>query len=191
MAEPYIGEIMMVGFNFAPRDWAPCEGQLLAITSYQALFALIGTTYGGDGRTTFALPDLRGRIPLHAGTSPEFPAIPYTLGQKAGAPTATLAMANLPAHTHPIAQPVSTAKGTSNDPDNAVPAVDVTTPDSHTDVNTYTTKSYAATPSAGHNAATFQSGPAGNATPTAIHTEPPVLPVYFVIALNGLFPTRN
>ncbi len=73
MSEPFIGEIRMVGFNFAPRGWASCDGQLLPISQNQALFALLGTTYGGDGRTTFALPDLRSRVPMHAGQGPGLP----------------------------------------------------------------------------------------------------------------------
>lgn len=81
-AEPYLGEISLVGFNFAPRGWANCDGQLLPIAQYQALFSLFGTMYGGDGRTTFGLPDLRGRVPIHAGQGPGLPA--YIQGSKGG-----------------------------------------------------------------------------------------------------------
>ncbi len=80
MSEPFIGEIRMFGGNFAPVDWALCDGTLLAITGNEALYALIGTTYGGDGQTNFALPDLRGRLPVHQGTGQST----YTLGQKGG-----------------------------------------------------------------------------------------------------------
>jgi microcystin-dependent protein len=86
-AEPFIGEISMFGGNFAPRGWAFCDGQLLAISGNSALFSLLGTTYGGDGRTTFALPDLRGRAPIHAGNGPGL--IPRRLGEKGGAETST------------------------------------------------------------------------------------------------------
>ena len=81
-SDPFIGEIMTVGFNFAPRGWAFCEGQLLAISSHTALFSLLGTTYGGDGRTTFGLPDLRGRVPLGVGTGPGLPSVGW--GEKLG-----------------------------------------------------------------------------------------------------------
>jgi microcystin-dependent protein len=83
--DPLLGEIMMVGFNFAPRGWAFCDGQLLAISSNTALFSLLGTTYGGDGRTTFALPDLRGRVPLHKGNGPGLSS--RTLGERGGVET--------------------------------------------------------------------------------------------------------
>ena len=83
MSEPFIGEIVQFGGNFAPRNWALCDGQLLAISSYTSLFSILGTTYGGDGRTTFALPDLRGRAPVHAGSGPGL--TPRQLGLRAGA----------------------------------------------------------------------------------------------------------
>lgn len=88
MSEPFIGQIQTFGFNFAPRGWAFCDGQLLSIAQNNPLFALLGTTYGGDGRTTFGLPDLRGRVPLHEGTGPGLS--PHPLGQRAGTESATL-----------------------------------------------------------------------------------------------------
>ncbi|NYF80596.1 phage tail protein [Granulicella arctica] len=96
MSNPYVGEIRLVGFNFAPEGWAICQGQLLSIAEYDVLFNLLGTTYGGDGQTTFALPDLQGRAPLHQGSS-------YIIGSKAGVETVTLTTAQLPQHTHAIA----------------------------------------------------------------------------------------
>src|SRR5262245_37225681 len=93
MSDPYIGEIRMFGGNFAPLDWAFCNGQLLAISQYEALFNLIGTTYGGDGVTTFALPDLRGRLPMHQGSG-------YPIGGAAGQESVTLTLPQIPAHTH-------------------------------------------------------------------------------------------
>lgn len=94
MGSPYIGEIRMFAGNFAPAGWAFCQGQSMPISENDALFALIGTTYGGDGQTTFNLPDLRGRIPIHAGTN-------FTLGQMGGTEQVTLTANQMPAHTHP------------------------------------------------------------------------------------------
>lgn len=94
MSEPFLGEIRMMGFNFNPRGWAKCDGQLLPISQNTALFSLLGTTYGGDGRTTFALPDLRGRLPKHAGNGPGLPQLQQ--GAKGGANT----ISQVPAHTH-------------------------------------------------------------------------------------------
>jgi microcystin-dependent protein len=96
VSEPYIGEIRMVGFNFAPNGWAFCDGSLLAISDNTALFELIGTTYGGDGQSTFALPDLSGRIPLHQGSS-------FVIGQRAGTEFVTLSVDEIPAHSHALA----------------------------------------------------------------------------------------
>ena len=93
MSEPFLAEVKMVGFNFAPRGWAFCDGQLLPINQNQSLFSLLGTTYGGDGRTSFALPDLRGRTPIHVGDG-------HRQGQKGGTETETLAAAQMAAHTH-------------------------------------------------------------------------------------------
>src|SRR5262245_26202423 len=98
MSDPFIAEIKMFGGNFAPLGWATCDGQLLPISQYTALFSLLGTTYGGDGVTNFALPDLRGRVPMHPGQGPGLS--PRTLGEKAGTETVTLTTAQLPAHNH-------------------------------------------------------------------------------------------
>jgi len=100
MSEPFIGEIRMFAGNFAPRNWAFCDGQLLAVFDHDALFSLLGTTYGGDGRTTFGLPDLRGRIPIHAGTGPGLS--PRRLGDEGGAEQATLSVQHLPVHAHTL-----------------------------------------------------------------------------------------
>ena len=97
-ANPFIEEEMPVGFTFCPRGWANADGQLLPISNYNALFALYGTTYGGDGRTTFALPDLRGRVPIHTGTGPGL--TPRPLGQRSGQETVTLTLSELPSHSH-------------------------------------------------------------------------------------------
>ena len=97
---PYIGEIALFAFQFAPSGWALCQGQLLAIAQNTALFAILGTTYGGNGKTTFALPDLRGRVPLHVGNSPGPGLTPRDLGQVDGAETSTLFITEMPSHTH-------------------------------------------------------------------------------------------
>ena len=98
--EPYLGEIRWVGFNFAPRGWAKCDGQLLPINLNTGLFSLLGTTYGGDGRTTFALPDVRGRSMIHYGTGPGLP--PFIIGTKGGADRTTLTIDQIPSHTHSV-----------------------------------------------------------------------------------------
>ncbi len=100
MSEPFLGEIKMVGFNFAPRGWALADGQLLPISANSALFSLYGTTYGGDGRTTFALPDLRGRTPIHQGSGQGL--TERRIGSKGGAEYATLNVNQLPPHAHAL-----------------------------------------------------------------------------------------
>lgn len=102
MSTPYIGEIRMFGFGTrgAPNGWQGCDGSLLPISEYDALFALIGTTYGGDGQTTFGVPDLRGRLPIHQGTGPGLST--YVIGQKAGSETVTVLPTQMPAHTHTL-----------------------------------------------------------------------------------------
>jgi len=100
MDETYMGTIMLFAGNFAPRNWMYCDGQILPISDYQALFALIGATYGGDGRTTFALPDLRGRVPVHAGVGPGL--TPKRLGEKSGTEYVTLNETQMPNHTHAV-----------------------------------------------------------------------------------------
>jgi len=107
MSEPYLGEIRLFSFAFAPRGWAFCNGQLLPINQNQALFSLLGTNYGGNGQTTFALPNLQGRVPLHFGTGV---GASYSLGQAAGAQTQTLSLAEIPQHGH-------TAKGSASGAD--------------------------------------------------------------------------
>jgi len=103
--DPYLAQVIMFGGNFAVRGWANCDGGLLAISSYSALFSILGTTYGGDGRTTFGLPDMRGRVPIHPGTGPGLPN--YRQGPGGGAQTVTLATSNLPSHNHTAAVNVS------------------------------------------------------------------------------------
>src|SRR5258708_20832338 len=114
MSDTYVGEIRMFGWIFAPPGWALCAGQTMAISANDLLFQLVGTAYGGDGQTTFALPDLRGRIPIHQGTGG---GATYTLGQSSGVETVTLTVNQLPSHTHPMTASASNANG---NPANAV-----------------------------------------------------------------------
>ncbi|MEZ4991314.1 MAG: tail fiber protein [Saprospiraceae bacterium] len=109
---PFIGQIQAFGFNFPPMGWTFCDGQLLPISQYSALFSLLGTTFGGDGRTTFALPDLRGRSAVHVGTGPGLSNI--RLGERAGRETVTLTVANLPSHNHAVR--ATTDDGTLDEP---------------------------------------------------------------------------
>ncbi|MCR9015319.1 phage tail protein [Aquiflexum gelatinilyticum] len=180
METPYIGQIMVVGFNFAPRGWALCDGQLLPIAQNTALFSLLGTTYGGNGQTTFALPDLRGRMALHPGQGPGLP--DYSLGQMAGAPSTTLLVTNLPSHNHQIQ--VSSADGTQSNPGNAFPANANVIPERGADpigVNAHASNSNTTmNPS--------MVGNAGGGQP--INNMPPYLAVYHVIALEGIYPPR-
>src|SRR5687768_16171905 len=110
MAEPFLSEIRLMSFNFAPKGWAMCNGQLLPINQNQALFSLLGTTYGGDGRVNFALPDLRGRVPIHAGSG-------HTLGERGGEQAHTLSISETPAHLHTLM--ASTQTGNAPVPNNA------------------------------------------------------------------------
>lgn len=110
MAEPFLSEIRIMSFVFAPKGWALCNGQLLPINQNQALFSLLGTTFGGDGRVNFALPDLRGRVPIHVGSG-------HTLGEKGGEQAHTLSIAELPTHTHVLQGRAGNA--TTNSPSNA------------------------------------------------------------------------
>ncbi|HEX9887728.1 MAG TPA: tail fiber protein [Longimicrobiales bacterium] len=115
MAEPYVGEIKMMANTFAPRGFATCSGQILSIAEYAALFAILGTAYGGDGRTTFALPDLRGRAPMHPGTGPGL--THRTLGQRVGSDQVTLSGTEMATHDH--AQFHAQGKGDTDDPTDA------------------------------------------------------------------------
>lgn len=171
--EPFIGQIMIVGFNFPPRGWASCDGQLLPIASNTALFSLLGTTFGGDGRTTFALPDLRGRTFRHVGTGPGLQ--PVSWGQRAGSNTRILTVANLPAHNHSVSLPVSTAAGEEASPANNFLA-------NHAGA-------FAEDPTAGQNSGAGTSGNTGSNT--AVDINNPFLGLHVNIALQGLFPSRN
>lgn len=172
MANPYIGEIKLVPFTFAPVGWAMCDGSVMKISDNQALYAVIGTLYGGDGVSTFALPDMRSRAPIHAGQGPGLSS--YQQGTAAGAEMVTLTTDQLPTHNHSQAANSTTASGT-NSPTGAVHGTDGT----------------AEVYSAGQNAQMSSQSiqPAGGGLG---HTNiQPVLAVNYAIALVGIFPSRS
>jgi microcystin-dependent protein len=170
MGQPYIGEIRIVGFNFAPLGWAECNGQLLSIAQNDALFALIGTTFGGDGQTTFALPDFQGRAALGAGNS-------FILGEVAGTETETLTVNQIPAHSHPMG--ASAGAGSSTSP---------------------TSGSYATIANGARNDRLYGAASGQSASPTMLSNvggnQPhdnmgPFLTLRYIIALEGVFPPQN
>ncbi len=166
MGTPFMSEIKLISWNFAPKGWAFCNGQFLPINQNQALFSLLGTTFGGNGQTTFALPDLRGRVPIHMGNG-------FTLGQAFGEAAHTVTMSEMPAHTHPM--------GASNQAANK---------------NIATGNVYASAPQNLYSNA----NPAGSMAPAAVTnvggSQPhenlqPYLTLNWIIALQGVFPSRN
>lgn len=167
---PYIGGIKMFGGNFPPAGWAFCDGSVLPISEYETLFMLIGTTYGGDGQSTFALPDLRGRVPVHQGQGPGLPN--YVIGEKFGVETVTLTSSQIPAHSHALLASTDAASSASS------PAGSVLGKASGSVYGeTSTTKQLAATTLAG----TGGSQPHENMAP--------YLGVNFIISLYGVFPS--
>jgi len=185
MADPFLGEIRQVGFNFAPTGWALCQGQTLSIAQNNALFALLGTTYGGNGQTTFNLPDLQGRAPVGQGNGAGLS--PVVIGEKGGQENTTILTSNLPPHTHTVATPVSNAAGTSNTPVNTVPALTTAAATPHT--TTVTVNNRAAQAVAPNTAAPYPTSTTGSGIPISV--ESPYLGVNFIIALTGIFPSRG
>lgn len=165
--DPYIGQLLLVGFNFAPEGWALCAGQLMAINQNPALYNLIGTTYGGDGVNTFALPDLRGRVPVHQGAG-------YVIGQIAGNESVTLTLQNYPQHVHTFLAGSANANNTNpsgNAIGGGVPA-------------------FGATPTvAGQFVGGTISLAPGNSLPH--ENRQPFLAMNWIIALNGVYPSQN
>lgn len=182
--EPYLGNVAIFAGNFAPRSWMFCQGQLLPISQYDALYALIGTTFGGDGQTTFALPNLQSRTAVHPGTGQGMS--PIQLGKTGGAESVILTAANIGSHTHPLLTLTgtfgcSTADGDKNDPTGNVPAV---TPN----ISTYNTAGGAATMIATNCTTTT---PIARGTNQPIHTVSPLMAMNYVIAVEGIFPSRS
>lgn len=181
MSEPFLAEIKIVSFNFPPKGWALCNGQFLPINQNQALFALLGTTYGGNGQTNFALPNLRGRVPIHMGTG-------HTLGEAAGSTAVTVNAQQLPAHTHQmrakggqatlVGGALPTPVGTKSLAQGAAASNPVA------NVNAYSTQATGLT--------ALNAGSISNAGGSQPHNNMmPYLTLNFVIALQGIFPSRN
>lgn len=176
MTEPFIGQIMAAGFNFAPRGWATCEGQLLAISTNTALFSLLGTTFGGDGRTTFGLPDLRGRHIIGQGRSTAS-GHTYVWGQKGGTESVTLTVSQMPSHSHPAQLKANQSFSGVNDPSGAylgggdAPIYSSVAPDVSMNVNS------------------IAIGNTGGNQPFYVLN--PYLCLYYCIALVGIYPSRG
>lgn len=167
MAEPFLSEIRMMSFPFAPKGWATCDGQLLPINQNQGLFSLLGTTFGGDGRVNFALPDLRGRTPIHVGSG-------HTLGERGGEQAHTLSIAEIPTHTH--------VANASSSPGNAAVPTDAL-------LGSPLNLSYSPY---GGGATTMIPSTIGNVGGSQAHLNmQPFLTINFCIALQGIFPSPN
>ncbi len=192
-----IGEIRLFGGNFAPRAWAFCQGQLMSINANQALFSILGTTYGGDGRTTFGLPDLRGRTAINPGTGPGLTT--RRLGQRSGTETNTLTLNQMPVHNHAanltngmgiasVTIPVSTDTSLTNEVEDGYLGQGGSAPDLYAENNTSPT--YLAP----INASVSVSGnvTVGNAGASQwVNNMQPWLGIYFIICLQGIYPSRN
>jgi len=182
--EPFIGEIKLFGFNFAPKGYMTCQGQILSIAQNTALFSLLGTTFGGNGQNTFALPDLQGRMPIGQGQGPGLP--PHEMGEVAGTNTVSILTSNMPAHVHTLSTvkaniAVNTAVADSNTPESAYLATN------------NTTALYSEGPESGKFLAPATiSGTtdiAGSGLPISITN--PYLTINYSIAVQGIFPSRN
>jgi microcystin-dependent protein len=167
MSSPFLGAIVPVPFGFPPKGWATCSGQLLPINQNQALFSLLGTTYGGNGVTTFALPNLQSRVAIHAGDG-------FTLGQQGGEEAHLLTVNEIGAHSHAVTRPASDDAETTNRPDGAY----------FTAGGAYATAEDPDVPMGG----TTTSAAGGSEPHTNVQ---PVAPLQFIIALQGIFPTQN
>ena len=181
--DPLLGQIMMFGGNFAPRGWALCDGQLLSIAQNSALFSILGTTYGGDGRTSFGLPDLRSRVPIHPGTGSGLST--YRLGQRGGVENVTLNTTQIPSHNHIALTPYTAADGDESSLSPASSFANAVVPNGrdNAEVNVYNN--------------TTKDGDLNNITITNTggslsHTNvQPFLSINYIIATVGVFPSRN
>lgn len=177
MSEPYIGEIRMFAGNFAPRNWAFCDGQLLAVNSYGALFSLLGTLYGGDGLSSFALPDMRGRLPMHMGQGPGLSN--RALGARMGQEQVVLTRNEMPRHSHSLM--AANAQANASDPQGRVLA-------SQTDGD----RPYTTAPAKSTNFQDMDSRSVSSAGGNSSHNNMmPYLGVNFIIALQGEYPSRD
>jgi microcystin-dependent protein len=168
MAEPFLSEIRIMSFGFPPKGWAFCDGQLMPINQNQALFALLGVTYGGDGRQTFALPDLRARVPIDAGAG-------HVLGERGGEDAHTLSIAEIPAHGHTVQASSSATGGSASPSNNYLGGAD----------NAYLP------PSAGSQTALRADAVTSTGGSQAHQNQMPSLALNFAIALQGIFPSQN
>ena len=169
MSQPYVGEIRMFAGNFAPAGWMFCEGQLLPISEYETLFNLIGTTYGGDGQSTFALPDQRGRLPIHQGNG-------FTLAETGGVEGVTLTISQIPAHSHPFLATTSLA-GAATPQSNVVAALNVAGNDIYSPAN---------------GTAALAANSIGSTGGSQPHSNfQPYLCISFIISLFGVFPSQT
>jgi microcystin-dependent protein len=175
MQDPWLGEIALVAFGFAPVGWAMCNGQLLSIAQNTALFSLLGTTYGGDGVTNFALPNLQSRVPLHFGQGTGLS--PYVLGETIGVESVALQTPQMPAHTHSYAPQATTAGGAATSPAGALWAESATADTIYQKGASNTTMAPQAI------------GQTGGGQPH--ENRQPILALNFIIALQGIYPTRN
>jgi microcystin-dependent protein len=176
MATPFIGEIKIFAGNFAPSGWNFCSGQLVSITEFSPLFALIGTTYGGDGQATFALPDLRGRVPLHQGTGPGLSL--RQIGSQGGSESVTLNVNQIPAHSHVLAGTTATANAA--------------TASGNSLANSVSGSSYHSGVGRGSTPVAMNAAALSSAGGTQAHDNvAPSLCVNFIIAMEGIFPSRS
>lgn len=174
MSDPYIGQIILFGGNFAPLNWAFCNGALLAIADHDALFAILGTTYGGDGQVTFALPDLRGRAPIHVGGSPGPGRSTYQLGEVGGTETVPLSVNQLAAHAHPVKVAARNEPGVQSRPGGNILAA---------------ANNYDAPASADATLGGVSMGDTGGNFPH--ENRQPYLACNYIICLYGIFPSRS
>ena len=183
MTEPFIGMIMIHGFNFPPRGWQLCNGQMMSIAQNTALFSLLGTSFGGNGQTTFALPDLRGRSAIHWGNGPGL--TPLVIGETGGTETVTLLSTNMPAHNHTMN--IENVKGNTIGAAGTFLSIG---PSSGSGPNATTLKSYVTAPSTAPVSLASQTiGVAGGSQP--FNVQSPFLAITHSIATEGIFPSRN